>query len=179
MQSDIVFSGRFGSGKTTLARATAASLGGGYAGFGATIKRIAVERSLPTTREDLQALGEQLVLDRAEELCRRVIAERDPPVAARSIIDGLRHKEVYEILRRLSEPKRLLCIFVDLPNDIRIERIKAREAWSDSQISQIDHHSTEIQVGTVIRSLADIIVDNSKSIQSVIDEIVWAINQRE
>jgi dephospho-CoA kinase len=179
MKSDIVISGRFGAGKTTLARATAASLGGGYAGFGATIKRIALERSLPITREYLQALGEQLVRERAEELCRRVIAEREALGAARTVIDGLRHKEVYEILRRLSEPKRLLCIFIDLPDDLRIARIKAREALSDSQISQIDHHSTEIQVGTTIRSLADITVDNSKSIQSVADEIVSAINQRE
>jgi dephospho-CoA kinase len=179
MESDIVFSGRFGSGKTTLAHATAASLGGGYAGFGATIKRIAIEHSLPITRENLQALGEQLVRERAEELCRRVIAERQPNDAARSIIDGLRHKEVYDILRRLSGPKRLLCVFVDIPDDIRIQRIKAREPLSDLQISQIDNHSTEIQVGTVIRSLADISVDNSKSIRAVVDEIVRAINQRE
>jgi thymidylate kinase len=178
MESDLVFAGLFGSGKTTLARATAPRLRGGYAGFGATIKRIAIEHSLPTTRERLQALGEELVRDAPEELCRRVIAEREPRDSARSTIDGLRHK-VYEILRQLSKPKPLLCIFVDLPNDLRIQRIKAREVLSDSRISRIDHHSTEIQVGTVIRSLADIIVDNSKPIQAVIDEIVWAINQRE
>lgn len=174
-----MFAGRFGSGKTTLARATAVTLHGGYAGFGATIKRIAIERSLGITRDNLQTLGEELVRDAPEELCRRVLAEREPHNSERLIIDGLRHKEIYDILRRLSEPKRLICIFVTLADDIRIRRIKAREPLLDSQIGDIDAHSTEVQVNTGIRSLADITIDNSKPIEQVVHAIVRAIRGRE
>src|SRR5438105_7751741 len=144
MGPDIVFAGKFGSGKTTLARATAEKLGIGYAGFGVTLKHIAAERGIAATRNNLQSLGEQLVRDVPEELCRRVIADRKPASSARMVIDGLRHARIYEILTRLSEPKRLVVVFVTLPNDIRLKRIKAREELTDAQIGEIDAHSTEL-----------------------------------
>ena len=177
MESNIAFAGRFGSGKTTLARATAKKLRIGYAGFGATLKRVAGERGISVTRDNLQALGEELVRDTPEELCRRVISDREPSNSAQLAIDGLRHAKVYEILRQMSATKQLVCVFVTLPDEIRIQRIKAREELTDAQIQEMDSHSTEIQVNTAIRALADITVDNSKSVQSVVADIVSSLSR--
>jgi len=79
----------------------------------------------------------------------------------------------------MSEPKPLICFFVSLADNIRIQRVKARASLSESQIKQIDEHLTEVQVNAEIRSSADMIVDNSKPIESVVDEIVQVINQNE
>lgn len=176
MEADIVFAGKFGSGKTTLARATAEKLGVRYAGFGVTLKRIAAERGIPATRENLQSLGEQLVCDAPDELCRRVIAEREPSLVP-MVIDGLRHARIYEILKRLSGPRRLVLVFVTLPNDIRIQRIKGREQLTDAQIKEIDAHSTELEVDSTIRALADLTVDNSPPIEHMVAEITRGLRE--
>ncbi len=74
----LFFAGRLGSGKTTLSRAVANQLGARWNSFGNTVRKIAGERSLPMSRQNLQQLGSDLVDQTPEWFCNRVVAEAEP-----------------------------------------------------------------------------------------------------
>ena len=168
MKANLVFSGRIGSGKTQLSKAVASAIGFRWSSFGSTLKNIAGERGLPITRENLQALGEKMVATEPEELCRRVLVEAEPFGAQPIVIDGLRHRHIRDMLQRLLFPQRLLVIYVDVPDVIRLERLRLRDGFTDAEIRSLEEHSTEIQVAVEIRSIADYISDNSGALNATV-----------
>lgn len=161
MNGNLVFCGRLGSGKTKLSKGVAMALGACWTGFGPTIKRIAVERGMPVTRTDLQTLGADLVCNDPVALCRRVIDEASVSGDQRLVIDGLRHRSIYDALSLLSKPRRLWCIYVDVADAVRFVRLMARDALDLDAIKTLDAHSTETQVPETLRRLADHIADNN------------------
>jgi dephospho-CoA kinase len=172
MKTNLVFSGRIGSGKTQVSKAVAEALGLPWNSFGATIKNIALERNLPTVRKNLQSLGEHLVASEPEELCRRVLNEAKPSVAQPIVIDGLRHRHIRDLLQRLLAPAPLVVVFVHAPDAIRLERLRVRDGLTDSQVQGFEEHSTEIQVATEIRDIADLIADNSGALAATVTNII-------
>jgi dephospho-CoA kinase len=171
MRTNLVFSGRIGSGKTQVSKAVASAFGLRWNSFGATIKNIAVERDLPTTRKDLQALGETLVATESEELCRRVLLEGKPSGTEPIVIDGLRHRHIRDILQQLLAPAALVVVFVNVSDVICLERLRVRDGLSLSQIQEFEEHSTEIQVASEIRALADLVADNSGTLDLTLASI--------
>ncbi len=150
----------------------ATSLGFQWNSFGSTIKNIAVEQSLGTDRKSLQALGEKLVANQPEDLCRRVIAEAEASSTQPIVIDGLRHQHILEILQRLLSPAHLAVVFVDVSDSVRMERLRVRDGLTDLQVQELETHSTETQVDAAIRKLADFVVDNSGTLESTVAELV-------
>lgn len=162
MSPNLLFSGPIGSGKTSISKQVASSLGYGWNGFGATVKRIAMERSIPIEREKLQALGEHLITSDPNELCRRVMQEAGSEAARPVIIDGLRHAHIRNILERLSSPRGVVCIYVHVDDVTRFDRIAERDGSTPEKIRALDLHSTEVEVGGAIRDLADFVADNNR-----------------
>jgi dephospho-CoA kinase len=171
MKPNLIFSGRIGSGKTQLSKAVASALGFRWNSFGSTLRTIAVERSLPTTREHLQALGEVMVANESENLCRRVIVEAKPFGSQPIVIDGLRHCHIRDMLQRLMAPQQLLVIYVDVPDAIRLERLRVRDGLTDFEVRKFEEHSTEIQVAAEIRVIADYSADNSGELEVTVAAI--------
>jgi dephospho-CoA kinase len=134
-----------------------------------------MEQGGATDRKALQALGEKMVATEPEKLCRRVLAEVRPAGIQPVVIDGLRHKEIWDLLRRIISPARLVLIYIDVPEAVRFERLRVRDGASDVGIQSAEMHSTEIQVAGEIRSRADLIVDNSGEVSGAVSAIVASV----
>ena len=172
MNTNLIFSGRLGSGKTQLSQQVAEALGMRWTSFSSIIKIIAGESGIPIQREALQALGEELVANSPESLCRRVLEGAQPVNNQPIIIDGLRHREIYLLLKQLSAPRQLRCIYVDVPEAIRMERLMKRERLTVAEVYRLEQHSTEIQVANVVCQLADYTVTNDEALDATVQNIL-------
>lgn len=172
MTIDIAFSGRLGCGKTTVSQAVAAALHARWCSFGSVIKKIAEERGTPLKRESLQKLGENLVANSAEELCRRVLSEVMPLSDSPAVIDGLRHLKIQKILQELFKPRRLIVVFVDINDAVRFERLRLGRGLEEEEVRSLEEHSTELEVSGPIRQLADFSVDNSGFLQDTVQMVL-------
>jgi len=172
MNAHFVFAGPLGSGKSRVSRDVAARLGAGWTSFGSTLRRIAAERGIAVERRRLQELGEELVRNMPEALCKRVLAEAEPNGIQRIVIDGLRHTEIMPILQQLLRPRQLLCVYVEAQDTVRAERILLREKISAAEIETLQLHSTESQVAVAVRRLADYVVDNSGAIETTVQAVM-------
>lgn len=166
MEPHLLFAGRIGSGKTQVSKRVANELGHSWNSFGSTLRRIAIERGMPTTREALQALGETMVCAGAEGLCRRVLVEAQPPAAHAVVIDGVRHQHIRDILQVLVAPQPVLLIYVHVRDEVRKARIANRDGLTDAQVERFEEHSTEAQALGELQRAADMVVDNSGQIDA-------------
>ena len=172
MQTNLLFAGRIGSGKTDVSKAVAEALGSRWNSFGAALKKIAAARGLPITRDNLQSLGEQMVACEPDDLCNRVLADAGPAGQQLVIIDGLRHRHICDVLKALLAPQPVRVVYVEVCDEVRRERLRNRDALTDAELERLEKHSTEIQVATDIRGLADLIVDNSGPLEGTVAMIV-------
>src|ERR1700720_2787391 len=159
MKENVVFSGRLGRGKTTISRAVAEALQIRWNSFGSVTKKIAQEQGRSIERKSLQDLGEYLVTNSAEEFCRRVLAEAEPLSDASVVIDGLRHSHVYKILRAISRPRQLICVYIDLDDATRLDRLRSRGGLNEEDVRKLESHSTELEVSGPVRQLANFTVN--------------------
>jgi len=165
----LAFSGRILSGKTSLAQAVASALGCGIASFGDYVRSVARSRGLSNTREQLQSLGQSLVAEDVFGFCLKVIEEAQWESGKSLVIDGIRHIEALDCVRRIVAPDRLYLVFVAVDDATRLRRsdsVNVRASLED-----IDQHPTEIQVGTVIRRQADYVVSGNADLNVVCSEI--------
>jgi dephospho-CoA kinase len=181
MSVAFAFCGSIGSGKSAVSRRFANRFAGAWNSFGNTVKLIATERAIEPSRENLQQIGAALVETEPENFCRRVLAGATDSQGSSEmiVIDGVRHRSILDHLRRLFTPNRLICVFVDAPLNIRVERLKDRDGLSEAQVLALQKHSTEVEVECDLRAAADFVADNSGSLDHCENELVgWAIQQR-
>jgi|ERR1017187_951538 dephospho-CoA kinase len=166
------FCGPIGSGKSSVSKLFATKHGATWSGFGATVREIALERGLATDRGSLQCLGATLVKNEAGTFCRRVIALTARASDKPAVIDGLRHIAILQELRHILNPRKVVCIYVDAPLTIRLERVKKRDGLSPDQLARLEMHSTEVEVEHRLKGIADFVVDNQKSVAECVDSIM-------
>ena len=168
----IAISGAIKSGKTTLSARLAERLGWPRASFGDCVRPVARERGLDESRESLQALGAELVAQNPEAfICRTLAAARlepDPSV----VLEGVRHLEIFEKLRRIAAPATVLLVYVDISISVRASRLGLDEKAAVSELRRLDEHSTEVQVAGTLLSVADLVVDGAKDVDKSVEEIV-------
>jgi dephospho-CoA kinase len=169
--------GPSGAGKTTIAEAIAAGLHWRYASFGDYVRTVAKSHGLdPTSRDVLDALGQELVAENVEHFCRSVLAyfgwESGEPV----VIEGIRHKVVTEALRRILAPMDFRLIYLDVDKDIRHERLLERGTRKE-EVVRIEQQSTEQAVTREIPEIADVKVSASKPVEDLVTEIVGWVHE--
>lgn len=163
--------GKIASGKSSLARTLSSAYGCPYVSFGDEVRRVAGERNLPDSREILQAIGAELVATKPVEFCEAVLAQSSWTKSRCMIIDGIRHVQIVEILRRMVAPSGLRLVFVETPEDVRDERL-ARESVRNAEARhRIEQHSTEAQVDSILAQMADLVVDGTKPVDQLVTEI--------
>jgi dephospho-CoA kinase len=174
----LAFSGTIASGKSTLSKAVAASLGWKRISFGDYVRGIAKERGLDDSRETLQNLGQSLIESLGwEDFCVKVLNQGGWRKAESIVIDGVRHVEVLQSLKKLAEPNRVALIFISLSNDERKIRLAARDG--ESKIAfKADQHSTEVQVNSVLHRSANLVVNGNRSVEELVDEITHWVGQK-
>jgi dephospho-CoA kinase len=175
MSSAFAFCGSIGSGKSSVSRAFAKAIKTGWNSFGDTLRRAAGAKGIEPSRENLQKLGARLVAEDAVSFCKQVVREANAGPDDHVVIDGIRHKKMIEILGAVVAPRTLVCIFVDCPLEARLSRLQQRDGLSEEQLMKFQSHSTEVEVEGQLRGAANMILNNSGSIQDALRELQdWA-----
>src|SRR6185436_5060782 len=142
------------SGRRELSKRVATALGLPRVSFGEYIRAEASRRGLSQSREVLQEIGESLVRDDCEGFCRAVLSQVVWQAGESLVVDGIRHKQVEEILERLVKPSVLLTVFLDVNERLRFTRLATadlfivngeEETFKQSEIERVEAHSTESQ----------------------------------
>jgi dephospho-CoA kinase len=174
MTKIIAISGRIASGKTTIARALAATLGWKLAGFGDFVRQAAKDRGFKElNREVLQNVGQELVVTDTPSFCRKFLASVQFRPGDLLIVDGIRHLQVLRDIQAETKPSKIKLLHIEAHRDVRKERFARREPIDDFQ--RADNH--EVERGTdLLRARADITIDTSDlSVQAAHEKAIsWA-----
>ncbi len=174
----ITFAGNIGSGKSTISSGIADATGWQRLSFGDFIREMALQRKLDQSRKTLQDLGGKLLAELGpEKFCINFLEnghwERNRPL----IIDGIRHLEVFDVLKKIIAPIKVFLVFIEISKEIRELRLVNREVIEKINLEKLDSHSTESQVNSILRKVADLTIDGSKSVKDLTNEVVSWINQ--
>lgn len=171
----IGFSGKRGSGKSTISRQVSEALDWPRAGFGDYVRAEANRRGLDHKIETLQAVGESLIHTGPETFCRVVLLEAGWEPNISLIIDGIRHVEVVTALRKIIAPVDFRLVHITVEEPMRESRLIRRDSVNGESIRRYDRHSTEAQVATALPELADLVLDGSDEESGIVGKIVrWA-----
>lgn len=157
----VAFSGRIGSGKSTVSSEVARRLGWRRASFGDYLRTLAKSSGLDESREVLQDLGASLIEKGVEDFCRAVLTHYGWNAGEPLIIDGVRHAQVVESLRKLVAPLELRLVFLDVEDSKRIERLKHQDERMPENLSRVEEDTTEDQVKDLLPDLADLRLSNN------------------
>ncbi len=162
--------GGIGSGKTEFARLLAEHLVGRLVSFGDFVRTKAAERGLESSREVLQALGECLISEFGwDEFVSAVIAPWDR--RGHLVVDGVRHVEAARALRRSVAPTAFRLVYLDA--NIEMRKVRLSQRHSDAQnLSALDTHSTERDVHSSLRSVADLVLDATSNAEALADAAI-------
>ncbi len=172
------FGGRRGSRKSTIAKLVSKALGWTYASFGDYVRHLARERGQPESLPVLQEIGGSLVKRNRIAFCRSVLSHAGWQPGQNVVIDGIRHKEVADVLCSLVAPMVFKLVFVDTPDDIRSERLKVRGEHDSYLLRETERHSTEAQTRHTIPAVAHLVVDGTELPQQLADKITAWIREQ-
>jgi dephospho-CoA kinase len=174
----VAIAGKIGSGKTTITKSLASELGWPRASFGDYVRSAASARGLAQSRTNLQELGTLLLRSDPREFCKAVLTSARWQTGESLIIDGLRHAETIPILRELVTPAVLKIVLVAISEDTRLKRLAERGEGDASRITLVEGHSSELQVGSVLGTIADIVVSGERPSNAIVSELTrWIRNQ--
>jgi dephospho-CoA kinase len=163
------FAGKIGSGKSTLSKLIAADLGFRYASFGDYVRKLAISRNMQMTRENLQNLGQEMIAENTEGFCLSVLEDAKWEVGTPLVIDGVRHVEVTEKLKKIIQPDFFKLIFLKIENDV-VRKYRTIEREKD--ILKIDQHQTEKQLlNNSLIAVADLVINAESPVQVLRSEI--------
>jgi cytidylate kinase len=161
----LAFSGFRGAGKTTLSRLSSVHLSCGYVSFGDAVRKIADARGLSHDLATLQEIGTEQVLTRPREFCLDVLNQAsDWTPGSNIVIDGVRHRSIRDVLRALVAPTVLLSVFIDPPDELRQDRLRAR---NDPFQKLYTEHPNEQELQD-LKEAADLVVTHSGSIDEIV-----------
>lgn len=165
----IALAGQIGSGKSTISRAVAETLRRPLVSFSAEVRAAAVARGLPSGRKGLQELGEILIAEGWDSFCSGTLAQAGNSLTP-PIIDGVRHQDAIQSLRKLLAPTPIVIVFLDVPKERRVSRLIKR-GQTIQEIEKADQHPTEAEL-PLVRAEADLLLINDGSIEEVVEEFV-------
>ncbi|HXC35285.1 MAG TPA: AAA family ATPase [Candidatus Acidoferrales bacterium] len=175
MKPIFIFCGLIGSGKSSVSKLFAKGIGAKWNSFGTATRDIAGERGVQIQRENLQSLGAHLIKNERELFCKRVLAPVLGDGTECGVVDGLRHAHVLRELRAMLSPRKIICIYVEVSTEERLDRVGKRDGLNADQLAILDSHSTEVEVKTELRKLADFVADNSGTPEECVSRIQnWA-----
>lgn len=185
MTTILCFAGRRKSGKTTLSKALSDEIGWKRISFGDYIRNEAKKNqdysSLPNKEQKkyLQVLGEKLINEGPEKFCQKFLKFNNWNKEENLIIDGVRHKEILQKLIKFSLAVFLIYIKVE-DEEIRRRILEGGGSEEDfHQYLETEQHSTESQVIDTLHLYADKVLDGSHDTNSLVQEVINWLNQRE
>lgn len=171
------FAGSIASGKSTLSIEIASSLEWQRVSFGDYVRTVARNQGLDASREVLQAIGVFLISQGIEQFCKAVLEQVNWQPKQPIVVDGIRHAEIIPILRQIVAPLDFYLVFIEVSESTRKARLLERGLRDRQQWQQIEAHSTEAQVQTVLQEIADLTVDSNQKIEDLVLEIVMWVQK--
>jgi dephospho-CoA kinase len=171
------FAGRIGSGKSTLSNEVAKRLGWRRASFGDYLRTLAKSSGLDESREVLQYLGASLIEKGVDDFCRAVLTHYGWNAGEPLVIDGIRHTEVVESLRKLVAPLDLRVVFLEVEDEQRLKRLNAQDERTAENLELVEGHATEQQVKSLLPNLADLRLSSDRPIPELVSTLVNWIHQ--
>lgn len=177
MRSIVVgLAGAIASGKTSVALELANTIQCPIASFGQYVRDAAIRRGLGTDREVLQKISEELIASFGPQgLTKKVLESAMWDREHSLVVDGVRHPTVVEALTVEVSPIPFILVYLEVRFETRQERLVARDNLSSSHVKSFELHSTEREVGTRVRGLADIIVTADGQIADTLAEVMKPI----
>lgn len=174
----LTFSGPIGSGKSSLSKRVAKSLGWKYVSFGDYVRVVACQRGMGNSREALQNLGTSLIEELGRNnFCRSVLAQVNWTTGEDLVLDGIRHVEILDSLREVTKPSEVSLVFIKVEESDIKARASGKHPVQDR--SRVGRHSTEEQVHSTLSDLADLNVDGRKPVEDLVREaVMWVRNRR-
>jgi len=172
----LAFSGGIKSGKTTISSNISSILKWKRVSFGEYIQRIAEKDGIIPSRDNLQELGEKEIDSGWKNFCFNVLEMVRWKNGENLIIDGIRHKEALDQIKKITSPSDVYLVFIELDLKNRESRIVNTENFEN--IKRYELHSTEKQVNKVLPEISDLIIDGNKSIGEITDEILRWLNEK-
>jgi len=171
------FAGPIASGKSTVAIALADALGWHHASFGEFVRSVARKRGLREDRETLQTVGSELISAGWEPFCSAVLSQAGWKRGCGVVIDGIRHIEAIEALRRIITPLEFVLVFISIIEVDRRPRLSKKGIASKEDLRRIESHSTEAQVSSSLRDKANFFVDGNRPVSEIVDQIIGWLNR--
>lgn len=166
----LAFAGRIKSGKSTISQAVSTKLGWKRASFGDYVRKQAALRGIDQSRESLQGLGAKLVDEGWEKFCLQVLKQADWKKGDSITVDGVRHMQALETLRKITLPAETLLVFVKTDERTWRERLN-KEGIGTENLKSFESHSTEKEVAALSR-VADFVVEGGQSPGQTVDSII-------
>lgn len=167
MTTLLCFSGRIGSGKSSVSTAVAATLGWPRTGFSdylrAEMRRLGGD---PDSRGMLQDFGRLRVEVDPVALCRDVLAFGGFDPGMNFVVDGIRHIDIFNVLRNVAAPSVARLIFLQAGESSRSVRIATRNDGDD--FARAEEHPVEAELRFMLPQLADVVVDAERSFDEVV-----------
>jgi len=149
MSQKIFLAGGTCSGKSILARRIAAHTGYTLASFGDILRKYAANIGYPSTRGDLQRLGQELIDKLGYGGLLQWTIEQSPHIQWNQslVLDGVRHVMLYEHLVCMFPQNVLVYCVCD--KETQLVRLKNRDGISREDAESILSHKLEKLVSTL------------------------------
>lgn len=169
----LCFSGQIGSGKSSVSTAVADALGWRRTGFGDYLRsEITRLGGNPDDRMALQELGQALVDADTEAFCREVLTAGKFKIGDDYVIDGVRHVNIFEALKRIGVPSDAKLLFLDAGERTRRSRVQARADAGD--FARASTHRVEEELREALPARADAVVGADQTMERVVaDCLEW------
>lgn len=165
--------GKLGSGKSSVGHRLADALNAPLASFGAYVRSIADERALVHSREVLQALGEELLRTLGPlTFASQVVDSSGWKGQGPLVVEGIRHVDIVSALREGNRETPFLLVYLEVPEELRLSRLEARDRLSPSQVAVYESHSTESDVVSRLRQIADLVVEAGADVDTTVAAVL-------
>lgn len=171
----ICFSGRIGSGKSSVTSALADALDWPKAGFGDYLRALLLQQgNVAPTREQLQDLGQELVTADPDRFVLDVMKSSGFLPGGNLLLDGIRHVDIYHRVVALAAPS-LACLLHLSTDDMHVKERVEKRGDGLSDLSRAEGHVVESELATSLPSIADLIIDASAPLDDVVMQCLGAM----
>lgn len=170
----VCFSGKIGSGKSSVVSELSGSLGWKHAGFGQFVRQeIARQGGDPNSREALQDFGQRCVEADPEAFCRGLLQSVDYRPGENLLVDGVRHLKIFDTLQAVLSPANIRLVHLSLTEDVQQARVDGRTDSAD--LDRARGHAVEAELISQLPQRSDLIVNSDAPIGEVVKECLVAI----
>lgn len=171
------FSGRIGSGKSSVSEALAERLGWRRTSFSEYLRAELQRRGGdPSSRQALQDLGQSLVEADGEAFCKAVLTAGGFQPGCNFLLDGVRHVDIFRTLTGLALPSSTRLIFLAADDASRHERVAVRRDGR-ADFARAEAHQVEADMKDGLPAIADLCVNASQELEVVVGQCLAAVHQ--